>query len=212
MKKMMHPSCLLKPIRLVLVSMVFLAGCATQRPDTVVKVYDFGLAPLPVVATGPQSGLATVALFEPQVSHQLEGNALLYRLVYADPQQLRPYALTRWSMPPAQLISQRLRQQLGQQRAVVVPGEAAAQFNLRLMLEEFSQVFDSPAQSHGVVRMRATLTQRTSSGETLLAQQSFVVKQPASTPDAAGAVRALTAASDQAVVQVSEWLAPWGRP
>ncbi|MEY4140012.1 MAG: hypothetical protein RLZZ371_2194 [Pseudomonadota bacterium] len=212
MKKIVPPSCLLKPISLMLVLMTLLAGCATQRPENVVKVYDFGLAPLSAVVNGPPTGLATVALFEAQVSPVLEGNAVLYRLVYADPQQLKPYALTRWSMPPAQLISQRLRQQLGLQRAVVVPGEAAAQLSLRLVLEEFSQVFDSPAQSHALVRLRATLTQRASGGETLLAQQSFVVKQPASTPDAVGAVRALTAASDQAVVQVSEWLAPWGRP
>jgi cholesterol transport system auxiliary component len=190
--------------------MALLAGCATQRPEGVVKVYDFGMAPWPTVVSGQQ--LATVALFEPQVNPVLEGNAVLYRLVYADPQQLKPYALSRWSMPPAQLISQRLRQYLGQQRAVVVPGEATAQLNLRLVLEEFSQVFDAPAQSHGLVRLRATLTQRTSGGETLLAQQSFVVQQPASTPDAIGAVRALTVASDHAVTQVTQWLAPWGRP
>ncbi len=175
-----------------------------------VKVYDFGLAPLPAVVIGQQ--LATVALFEPQVNPVLEGNAVLYRLVYADPQQLKPYALTRWSMPPAQLISQRLRQHLGQRRAVVVPGEATAQLNLRLVLEEFSQVFDSEGQSHGLVRLRATLTQRNTGGETLLAQQSFMVQQPAPTPDAIGAVRALTVASDRAVSQVTEWLAPWGRP
>lgn len=197
---------------LLMAGVLLLAGCATQRPDGQVKVYDFGLAPLPGAVNGKQTGLATVALFEPQVSPVLEGNAVLYRLLYADPQQLKPYALTRWSLPPAQLISQRLRQQLGQQRAVVVPGEATAQLNLRLVLEEFSQVFDSPAQSHGLVRLRATLTQRNTNGETLLAQQSFMVKQAASTPDAIGAVRALTVASDQAVVQVSEWLAPWGRP
>ena len=194
----------------MLVSMTLLAGCATQRPEGQVKVYDFGLAPAPTAVTGQT--LATVALFEPQVSPVLEGNAVLYRLLYADPQQLKPYALTRWSMPPAQLISQRLRQQLGQQRAVVVPGEAAAQLNLRLVLEEFSQVFDTSTQSHALVRLRATLTQRNASGETLLAQQSFVVKQPALTADAVGAVHALTVASELAVAQVSEWLAPWGRP
>jgi cholesterol transport system auxiliary component len=136
----------------------------------------------------------------------------LYRLAYADAQQLKPYALTRWSMPPAQLISQRLRQQLGEQRAVVAPGEAAAPFNLRLVLEEFSQVFDAPAQSHGLLRLRATLSQRVGGSETLLAQRRFVVQQPAPTPDAPGAVRALTAASDQVIGQVTAWLALWGRP
>ncbi|MCK9213020.1 MAG: PqiC family protein [Rhodoferax sp.] len=198
-----------KSISLLLVLAMLLAGCATPRPEAMIKVYDFGPAPVPTAATG---SLAAVALFEPQVSPALEGNAVLYRLAYADAQQLKPYALTRWSMPPAQLISQRLRQQLGEQRAVVAPGEAAAPFNLRLVLEEFSQVFDAPAQSHGLLRLRATLSQRVGGSETLLAQRSFVVQQPAPTPDAPGAVRALTAASDQVIGQVTAWLALWGRP
>lgn len=197
---------------LLLAGVMMLSACTTQRPEAVVKVYDFGLALSPSAVTGPpQTNLATVTLFEPQVSPALEGSAVLYRLLYAEAQQLKPYALTHWSMPPAQLISQRLRQQLGLQRAVVAPGEGLAQFSLRLVLEEFSQVFDTPAQSHGLVRLRATLTQRNSGGETLLAQQNFVIKQPAPTPDAQGAVRALTMASDEAVTQVSQWLAQWGR-
>ncbi|MDI1244217.1 MAG: ABC-type transport auxiliary lipoprotein family protein [Rhodoferax sp.] len=187
--------------------MLLLSGCAAPRPAAMVKVYDFGPAPMQTTAMGALPSRAVVALFEPQVSPALESSAVLYRLAYADTQELKPYALTRWSMPPAQLISQRLRQLLGEQRAVVAPGEAAAQFNLRLVLEEFSQVFDSLAQSHGLLRLRATLSQRMGGSEVLLAQRSFVVQQPAPTPDALGAVRALTAASDQTVGQVSAWLA-----
>jgi len=197
---------LIKTKNLLLVALMLLAGCATQRPTETAKVYDFGPAPVQANATGAQPSLTAVALFEPQASPALDGNAVLYRLAYADAQQLKPYALARWSMPPAQLINQRLRQQLGEQRAVVAPGEAIAQFNLRLVLEEFSQVFDSPAQSHGLLRLRATITQRSAGTETLLAQRSFVVQQPAPTPDAPGAVRALTVASDQAIEQLVAWL------
>lgn len=211
MKKTAIPICSIRSKSLLLGLVMSLAGCATQRPEGAVKVYDFGPAPLQAAATTRQANLATVVLFDPQASPVLEGNAVLYRLAYADAQQLKPYALTRWSMPPAQLIGQRLRQQLGVQRAVVAPGEAAAQLNLRLVLDEFSQVFDSPADSHGLLRLRATLTQRNAGSETLLAQRSFVVRQSASTPDAVGAVRALTAASDQMAAQIEAWLAQWGR-
>jgi cholesterol transport system auxiliary component len=190
---------------------LLLVGCASQRPAEAYKVYDFGPAPLQTPAAASQHALATLVLYEPQVSPALEGNALLYRLAYADAQQLKPYALTRWSMPPAQLISQRLRQHLGVQRAVVAPGEAAAQFNVRWVLEEFSQVFDSPTESYALLRLRATLTQRNGGNETLLAQRSFVVQQVASTPDAQGAVRALTQASDRAAEQLAAWLTQWGR-
>lgn len=194
-----HLSCVL--------ALTLLAGCTTPRPEAAVKIYDFGPVPLQATPPGVLPGLAPLVLFEPQVSPVLDGNAVMYRLAYADPQQLRPYALTRWSMPPAQLIGQRLRQQLSAQRAVVAPGEAAAQLNLRLVLDEFSQVFDSPTDSHGLLRLRATLTQRSAGGETLLTQRNFVVRQPAPTPDAQGAVRALTAASDQVAGQIDAWLA-----
>lgn len=214
MNNTVRTTCLIKPIHLMLMLLVLLlTACTTQRPEAVVKVYDFGLLPpMPTVAGAPQSSLVTVALFEPQVSPALEGSAVLYRLLYAEAQQLKPYALTRWSTAPAQLINQRLRQQLGLQAAVVAPGEGVARFNLRLVLEEFSQVFETPTQSHGLVRLRATLTKRNTGGEVLLAQQSFVVRQPAPTADALGAVRALTTASDQAIAQVTAWLDLSGRP
>ena len=47
----------------------------------------------------------------------LENMAVLYRLGYTDAQELRPYSKARWSMPPAQLLRQRLRERLGHRRA-----------------------------------------------------------------------------------------------
>lgn len=206
MKKTAPTTHMAKPAGFAL-ALILLVGCSTTpRPDAAVKVYDFGPAPLQAPAAVSQPKLPTLVLHETQGSPALDGNAVLYRLAYADAQQLKPYAWARWSMPPAQLIGQRLRQQLGTQRAVVAPGEAAAPLNLRLVLEEFSHVFASPADSHGLLRLRATLTQRNGGSETLLAQRSFVVQLPAPTPDAVGAVRALTAASDQAIDQVAAWL------
>ncbi|MBE0475275.1 ABC-type transport auxiliary lipoprotein family protein [Rhodoferax sp.] len=212
---------------------LWLAGCASPRSAETHKVYDFGPAPLPVSVAAALAHMAPLVLFDTQAPPSLDADAVLYRLAYADAQQLKPYALARWRMPPAQLISQRLRQHLALQRAVVAPGEllpasaprfaasaaaapvsapspslAAPLLNLRLVLEEFSQVFDSPADSHGLLRLRATLTQRASGSEILLAQRSFVVQQPAPSPDAVGAVRALTAASDQLAEQMAAWLAP----
>lgn len=206
MKKTATPACVLRPYGLLL-TLLLLTGCTTTRPDAAVKVYDFGPAPLQTSTAAAPPALPTLVLYEPQVSPALDGHALLYRLAYADAQQLKPYARARWSMPPAQLLGQRLRQQLGAQRAVVAPGEAAAPLSLRLVLEEFSHVFASPTDSHGLLRLRATLTQRNGGSETLLAQRSFVVQQPAPTPDAQGAVRALTAASDQMAAQIEAWLA-----
>jgi cholesterol transport system auxiliary component len=77
---------------------------------------------------------------------------------------------------------------------------------LRLELEEFSHLFESPTQSVGVVRLRATLAENTPSGEKLLAQRVVIVQRPAPTADAPGGVRALAAATDAAAEELSQWL------
>ena len=184
-----------------------LAGCSAlpekpQRP----AVYDFGPGPVAPVASTRQAPLPPLALAEVEAPAALEGTAVLYRLAYADAQQLRPYALARWSMPPAQLVRQRLREQLAQRRAVLNPGEGGVTQSLRLELEEFSQVFESPERSSGLLRLRATLVERGGAREKLLAQRSVVLQRPAPTPDAQGGVRALAAATDAAVDEIAQWL------
>jgi cholesterol transport system auxiliary component len=139
---------------------------------------------------------------------------LLYRLGYEDPYQLRPYAFARWSAAPGQLIRQRLRDVLGRERPVLDQSAAAALARrggtpppvLRVELEEFSQLFDSPHESQGVLRLRATLLENTGGGERLLAQRSFDVRRPAPSADAPGGVRALTAAVDAAAADIAAWL------
>jgi cholesterol transport system auxiliary component len=131
----------------------------------------------------------------------------LYRLGYADANQLRPYAQARWSMAPAQLLRQRLRELLGQRRSVLSPVDAVVPgtLALRLELEEFSQLFDSTKSSAGLVRVRATLS-RTGNPPKPVAQSSFVVQRPADSADAKGGVKALALASEALVLQVEQWL------
>ena len=77
---------------------------------------------------------------------------------------------------------------------------------LRIELEEFSQLFDAPAHSYGLARLRATLFHGSPAGDRLLGQRSFVAQRPAPTPDAPGGVRALTAATNGAVEEIEQWL------
>jgi cholesterol transport system auxiliary component len=194
-------------------AMVLLAGCATPDKPVRATLYDFGpgraLAPAPAQLAGP------LLLAEIDAAGSLEGGAVLYRLGYADEHQLRPYANARWSAPPPQLIRQRLREQLGRDRAVLDLNEGAALARnggalprvLRLELEEFSQLFDSESQSWGLVRLRATLMEVTPGGEKLLGQRTFVARSPAPTPDAPGGVRALAAAADGVSEEIGQWIA-----
>jgi cholesterol transport system auxiliary component len=114
-------------------------------------------------------------------------------------------------MAPAQLLRQRLRDRIGQQRTVLGPDDAnpgsdPARWVLRVELEEFSQLFSAPAQSTGLVRLRATLVQSSANGDRLVGQRMVVAQRPAPSPDAPGGVRALGDATDAAVDELAQWL------
>jgi cholesterol transport system auxiliary component len=160
--------------------------------------------------------LPALLLAEVQASPALSGNAMLYRLLYADAQQLQPYTLARWSMPPADLLRQRLADTLGRRRTLLGPDAVlatgtASPATLRLTLEEFSQLFDSPQQSRGLLRLRATVSQAGPGGEQVLAQRSIIVQRPAPSADAPGGVRALRAATEAAAEELLAWLAQNGQ-
>ena len=201
-----------------------LAGCsALPSPPTRPVQYDLGpsaVADAPAQRLAPLPPLALADLDAPGLPDG--SNAVLYRLAYADAQQLRPYSLARWSQPPAQLVQQRLREQLGQRRAILKAEDAAAQARdaaqggrlptlLRVELEEFSHIFSSATESAGVVRLRATLFDVTRAGESLRGHQVFTVRAPARSADAAGGVAALADASNQAAQQVAQWVEQLGR-
>jgi len=187
------------------------SGCALVDKPSRAMVYDFGPgAPDAPVAKATDS-LGVLALSEVEADSALDDKAVLYRLIYTDAQQLLPYAQARWSMAPAQLVRQRLREVLGLRRTVLSPGDGNLTGSkpvmvLRVQLEEFSQLFDAPGQSSGLVRLRATLVQASPGEDRLLGQRSFAVQRPAPTPDARGGVRALTAATNTAVEEIEQWL------
>jgi len=208
---------------LFLICSLSLAGCTLPRPAATPVVLDFGPGQLHSPSDKRPAPLPPLEISPVQASAALNSSAVLYRLSYADAQQLKPYTLARWSMPPAQLIGQRLREHLGQRRAVLSPGDiiqtrparqaasAAATpqeplLNLRLELEEFSQLFETPDKSSGLLRLRATVMQRSATSETLLARRSFVMQHSAPSADASGGVRALTMATDQVIGDIEAWL------
>ncbi len=198
-------------VSFVLFLILALSGCALQNPAPRVVVYDFGPGPLSSAAPAPNKVLPALVLEMMEAPAALDSTAVLYRLAYADSQQLRPYALARWSMTPAQLLRQHFRQQLSQQRALLNPGDgsgpgAAKPLLLQLELEEFSQLFESADKSSGLLRLRATLTRAGAKGGHWLAQRNLTVQRNASTADAAGGVQALAAATEAAAQELDQWL------
>ena len=208
-----------------LILSVLLAACSAL-PDKPVRpvLYDFGPGAViePRASTGSLlPALPAVALDDITTSGgALDNTALLYRLAYQDTQQLRPYALARWSTPPAQLVRQRMREHLSLRRPVFNAREGVAinrgqdssgvkavlPLRLRLELEELSHLFTAPDTSVGVIRLRATLVEVTTAGEKFIAQRSVVAQRPALSSDAPGGIRALTEATDAAIEELDQWL------
>ena len=199
------------------ISAILLAGCSAL-PDKPARslMYDFGPGALTAAPATRQAPLPPLAIDDISTpGGALDNMAVLYRLGYADGQQLRPYSLARWSMPPAALVRQRLRDRLSQRRAVFNAGDSAAlnrsqnavlPLLLKMDLEEFSQLFTAAETSIGLVRLRVTLLEVTPSGERLVGQRTVVVQRPAPSADAPGGVRALTDATDAAIEEIDQWL------
>ncbi len=182
-------------------------GCGSLQPAARPLLYDFGPGERVAATPAKPASLAAVALTAVESASALDSTAVLYRLAYSDAQQMRPYAQARWTMPPAELLRRRLGERLGQTRVVLQSADGvntpAGALSLRLELEEFSQVFDAPDKSAGLLRLRATVTR---AGGNLVAQRSFVVQRESTSADAPGGVRALTAAADAAIAEIDHWL------
>ena len=196
---------------------IVIAGCSAL-PDKPMRsvMYDFGPGALAVPPASRQAPLAPIAIDDITTSGgALDNMSVLYRLAYLDEQQLRTYAQARWSAPPALLVRQRLRDQLGLRRAIFNAGDSVSlnrsqnailPLLLRLELEEFSHLFTTPDTSVGLIRMRATLVDVTPAGEKLVGQRILIVQRPATSSDAPGGVRALALATDAAIEEINQWL------
>jgi cholesterol transport system auxiliary component len=204
--------------------LMMIAGCGAL-PDKPVRatLYDFGpggAATAAATAQPPAAALPTLALAEIESNTRLDGTQILYRLGYADANELRPYGQSRWSLPPAQLLRQRLRDALAERRTVLGPEESATLARaqgkvpdtLRISLDEFSHYFESAGSSVGLVRLRATLIRGGSGGDRVVGQRTFTVRRPAPSANAPGGVKALAAATDAVVAEVVQWVDQQPRP
>jgi cholesterol transport system auxiliary component len=184
---------------LLVACLLLLAGCATPAAPPA----QFDLGPLPA-ASQVARVLPAVSIASATSSPFLDNPRMLYRLDYANSQQPQHFANSRWTMAPAQLIEQRLKARLGQAGSAVLAASDGAR-NVPLLhvaVDEFVQVFTTPASSTGQLTVRmAVFNERL-----LVAQKSFTQQRPAASADAAGGARALAGASDALITDVIDWL------
>lgn len=126
-----------------------------------------------------------------------EERAMRYRLMYADPARVREYAQSRWAGLPGELLERRL-----ETRLFWPMGEPASRCVTTLELRRFEQVFETPAESAGVLALRAQLRQP---GGGVVDERFFSTRRAAAQPDAGGGVRALAEAADAMAQQLLDW-------
>ncbi|HWX02655.1 ABC-type transport auxiliary lipoprotein family protein [Collimonas sp.] len=184
-----------------LLAIALIAGCAS-KVDAPTQ-YDLGL--LPAVAAPVAPALAAISVADVNAPAWLDNSMMFFRLAYANEQQPRPYASSRWTMPPAQLFQQRLKARLAQNgSAVLAMSDAALNVPLlRIDMDDFTQTFDTPSHSVATLQVRASLF----NGRLLLAQKSFSGRADAPSADAAGAARAFVSANDAVIGDMMTWLA-----
>ncbi len=169
-------------------------GAPVPRSD----LYDLGtpspLDPPPV---------AVPARIETVAPGWLQNPDMQYRLDYRQPARRESYSESRWVAPPAEMVGHAL------DRVLTGNGVAAGECRLRVNLDEFVQVFDDPRSSHALLVARATLLPARTDAP--LARQTFVIREPAPTPDAEGGVIAHRRAVDQLGRELAGWVAALDR-
>lgn len=180
-----------------LLTLALLAGCALTPAAPPRSVYDLG----PATGSAPAGGTVAWRIADVTASPSATGEGIAYRLAFQQAQRLEHYRDSLWAAPPAELLTQRLREQL------VSPTTCGARAPalLTVHLDAFEQVFSSASQSQAVLRVQATLWPAAPGGA--VTQQHWRLERPAATPDAAGAVRALSLAVDDWLPQLAAWAA-----
>lgn len=184
---------------------LLLAACGSQERAQN-TVYDFGAPSLraSAPATPPAAPLAVVVMDVTGPSG-LDTERMFYRLNYADAQQARTYASSRWSATPTNLVTTRIKTRLSQAHMKVLSATDAANGIpiLRIEIDDFVHAFQSAGQSEGRIMLRASVFTE----HRLVDQRSFERSTPASTQDAAGGAAALAASTDGLADDIGAWLA-----
>lgn len=122
----------------------------------------------------------------------INDNRLHYRLLYANPTQVRSYALDRWIAPPPELLEQLLNNS-GKHWPVSV----------KINLQVFEQQFITTDKAKVVIHFSA-VTIPDDNHQTV--RRNFSLELPCPTADANGAVTGFNSLTRQVVDKIQSWL------
>jgi len=175
-----------------------LAGCSLGRMEPAPVLYDLGIDDTPAPAGVGMHKPVALAF---SVAPALADTGMVWRVGNSDSPRI--YTRSRWSVPPPDLVRQRLSERLAR-LGPVVPGDTVGLPRLQVTLTRFEQVFSADgATSTGQVALQAVLLR--ADGQ-LIAQKLVRRSVASATQDAGGGARALSQATDEAADELSVWL------
>ncbi len=185
----------------VLFLVFLLAGCAewlpNRRPPPAVA-HDLGWLPTPTAV--PLMEIPVVAVESPP---WLSEPALRYRRAGSDSTALLRYPDDYWVAPPRELLLDRLQQYLLASRHLAVrPNSPRYRLEVRLLRFEQEQ---NGLRSEAIVSLQALLLDPRYRRQ--FASPAITARVADASPGAAGAVRGLGQATDQAIVELMRWVA-----
>jgi ABC-type uncharacterized transport system auxiliary subunit len=175
-----------------------LAGCSLGKMEPAPVLYDLGIeeGPAPVGA-GTHEPVALAFNAVPA----LADTGMIWRVSNGD--SPKTYARSRWSVPPPDLVRQRLSERLAR-LGPVLSGDTVGLPRLQVTLTRFEQVFSADgATSTGQVALQAVLLQ---ADGRVIAQKLVRSSAASATQDAGGGARALSQATDAAADELAAWL------
>jgi len=187
----------MRPIILVLTSSLFistLAACVgINKTKQNIAVYDFGLS---VPSESNQQITSKIILEEPVSTASLNHNKIRYRLNYQNPSRIFFYTESHWSATPSELFSNMLS------KMVKVEKNPMA-CSLKLKIESFDQVFQTPSSSEGFVQLSVFLIEKKS--QKVISSQLITESVTSTSANAQGGTVALKQASENTLKKVINW-------
>lgn len=189
---------------------VMLTGCMHATKANFPRHYTLGTAAPPLTGEHEPSNAhgKILQIANITVPEWLDGTAMYYRLDYRGDNRLSAYADSDWIAPPATLLQPLLQRAIvagGDWRAVIGPrNPATADASLQIRLDDFSQAFSQPGESHVVIDATATLID--SHDDSVIAQKHFRIGIATASANAEGGAKALGEAGGQLATRVQQWL------
>lgn len=164
-------------------------ACSLGGPEVPPPVaHDFGPEP-----AASQHRVVAWSVASVDAPAWLQDDRIRYRLLYADPSQVRYYSRDLWAAPPPHLLAQRLD----------VAG-GGGDFRLRVDVQVVEQIFDAPDRARAVLNLNVT-AYRPGAAQPF-AERRFRFDEATPSADAPGAVSAFTRLAEQAIEDIRAWL------